>query len=263
MADDCSDMDELAVEEGAPSWMVTFADLVTLLLVFFVLLFSMSSIETERFKSVMSSIQIALNVKSAFSIPQEDKDSSLIKPLVVSLKSLPQDDIEAEEIEQEVDDSQEFYQEIKKAIKEKQLGDHVLIKQEGKRITITVQGAMLFDSGDSELIPNSLPIFKSILELFNQYDDYSINIKGHTDDRPIETVRFPSNWELSAIRATTVLRYFIDQGIEPERMAASGFADLLPIAPNDSDENRSKNRRVEFVLEKQKDQAKTDVFINF
>jgi chemotaxis protein MotB len=263
MADDCSDMDELTTEEGAPSWMVTFADLVTLLLVFFVLLFSMSSIETERFKSVMSSIQIALNVKSAFSFTKVDQDSSLTKPLKITVDELPKNDIEKEEFEEEIDDSLEFYQDIKKAIKEKQMGDHVLIRQEGKRITITVKGALLFDSGGSELISGSLPIFKSILDLFNEYDDYSINIKGHTDDQPIETLRFPSNWELSAVRATTVLRYFIDQGVEPERMAASGFADLLPIAPNDSEENRSKNRRVEFVLEKQKNQAKTDVFINF
>lgn len=263
MADDCSDMDELATEEGAPSWMVTFADLVTLLLVFFVLLFSMSSVETEKFKSVMSSIQIALNVQSAFSIPKVDKDLSLIE----TFNELPKPDIpepeQYEQIEEDTDDSQDFYQEIKKAIKDKQLGDHVLINHQGKRITITVKGALLFDSGGSELIPKSLPIFNSILGLFNEYDDYSINIKGHTDDRPINTQQFPSNWELSAIRATTVLRYFIEQGIEAKRMAASGFADLLPIAPNDSEENRSKNRRVEFVLEKKKSQAKTDVFINF
>jgi len=272
MADECNDVDELvAAEEGAPSWMVTFADLVTLLLVFFVLLFSMSSIETEKFKSVMSSIQIALNTQTTFSIPKVDKDISIVEPL----NELPQLEItqpqqqqaeEIKEIEEEFDDSQDFYQDIKTVMHEKQFGEHVLIHREGKRITITVKGALLFDSGDSELIPRSLPIFNTILQLFNQYADYSINIKGHTDDRPINTPQFPSNWELSAIRATTVLRYFIAQGIEPERMAASGFADLLPIVPNNSEENRSKNRRVEFVLEKQKKQqkqTKTDIFINF
>ena len=267
MADDCTDMDELAVEEGAPSWMVTFADLVTLLLVFFVLLFSMSSIETEKFKSVMSSIQIALNTQSAFSIAKVDKDLSLKEPLpkLDPIEIIqPQDTEKVEEnIEEQVDDSQDLYQDIKKAMHQKQFGEHVLIHREGKRIIITVKGALLFDSGDSALIPGSLPIFTSILELFNQYADYSINIKGHTDDRPINTPQFPSNWELSAIRATTVLRFFITQGIKPERMAASGFADLLPIAPNDNEENRSKNRRVEFVLEKQKKENTTDVFINF
>jgi len=269
MADECNDIDELAAEEGAPSWMVTFADLVTLLLVFFVLLFSMSSVETERFKSVMSSIQIALNTQSAFSIPKVDKDLSLIEPLqelpaieIVQPQAVEEID-DNEDIEEEIDDSLELYQDIKTAMHQKQFGEHVLIHREGKRITITVKGALLFDSGESALIPKSLPIFKSILEFFNQYADYSINIKGHTDDRPINTPQFPSNWELSAIRATTVLRYFIVQGIEPERMAASGFAHLLPIAPNNSEENRSKNRRVEFVLEKQKKQSKTDVFINF
>jgi chemotaxis protein MotB len=269
MTDECNDIDELVAEEGAPSWMVTFADLVTLLLVFFVLLFSMSSVETEKFKSVMSSIQIALNTQSAFSIPHVDKDLFLVEPLqeLPAIEIIPPQQFEKIEdnknIEEEIDDSLELYQDIKTAMHQKQFGEHVLIHKEGKRITITVKGALLFDSGDSALIPKSLPIFKSILDLFNQYADYSINIKGHTDDRPINTPQFPSNWELSAIRATTVLRFFIEQGIKPERMAASGFADLLPIAPNDSEKNRRKNRRVEFVLEKQKKQTKTDVFINY
>lgn len=267
MAGDCSDMDELAAEEGAPSWMVTFADLVTLLLVFFVLLFSMSSIEMEDFKSVMSSIQIALNTKSAFTIKEVDQDLSIIEPKknIPKVKAVPppeayfDDDLE-EEYEA---DNQEFYDEIQSIIIQKKLGKHVQINQEGKRIIIIVKGAMLFDSGGSDLIPKSIPIFESIYDVFNEYSDYSINIKGHTDDKPIKTVRFPSNWELSAVRATTVLRFFIEEGIQPSRMSASGYADLIPLYPNDSDENRRKNRRVEFVLEKLPSKTKTDIFINF
>ena len=74
-----------------------------------------------------------------------------------------------------------------------------------------------------------------------------------TDDRAIETRQFPSNWELSAVRATTVLRYFIGRGIDPQRMTATGYADFLPLVANDTIENRARNRRVEFVLEKEKD----------
>jgi len=84
----------------------------------------------------------------------------------------------------------------------------------------------------------------------DDYSEYSVNIKGHTDDRPILTKEFPSNWELSSIRATTVLKYLIQGGIDPGRLTATGYSDLLPLVANDTPENRAINRRVEFVLEK-------------
>ena len=89
--------------------------------------------------------------------------------------------------------------------------------------------------------------------MFSDHADYRIAIRGHTDDRNIQTRQFPSNWELSAVRATTVLRFFIQQGIDPQRMTATGYADYIPLVDNDSAENRARNRRVEFVLEKEKD----------
>ena len=89
--------------------------------------------------------------------------------------------------------------------------------------------------------------------MFRDHADYRIAIRGHTDDLGIDTAQFPSNWELSAVRATTVLRYFIGQGIDPERMTATGYADYLPLVENNSVENRARNRRVEFVLEKEEE----------
>ena len=86
---------------------------------------------------------------------------------------------------------------------------------------------------------------------FRLYADYSIAIGGHTDDRAIDATQFSSNWELPAVSATRVLRYFIGQGIYPERMTANGYVDYLPLVANDSLENRARNRKVEFVLEKE------------
>jgi chemotaxis protein MotB len=118
------------------------------------------------------------------------------------------------------------------------------------KIVLQVPGEVLFKSARASLSETALPLFEEIQKTFENYPDYTISIRGHTDNRPINTLQFPSNWELSAVRATTVLRYFLLNGVAAERITATGYADLLPIAPNDTAEGRSANRRVEFVLEK-------------
>jgi len=247
--EDNNSIDDIAEEEGAPAWMVTFADLVTLLLVFFILLFSISSIEKERFKSVLSSIQFALNqntpVASQIIIQQAPPATdSRIDPII------PQPGMDKDD-QPEKSDNDELVDDIQSMIQEQRLGQFVYVYTEGERIIIRIKGTILFPSGDVELFEDAVPIFDDIHALFKKYSDYNIDIKGYTDDSPISTARFPSNWELSAVRATTVLRFFIDQGINPTRMSATGYSDLFPIASNDTEQGRAQNRRVEFVLEKE------------
>lgn len=242
-------VDEIAEEEGAPAWMVTFADLVTLLLVFFILLFSISSVETERFKSVLSSIQIALNqntpaarqiIIQPVASPSEPNIPAIIPEPDSSKQDEPQDS-----------DKDKLVNDIEAMIQEQRLGEFVYVYTEGERIIIRIKGTILFPSGDVQLFEDAMPIFDDIRYLFEKYADYNIDIKGYTDNQPITTARFPSNWELSAVRATTVLRFFIDQGIDPSRMSATGYSELFPIASNETIEGRAQNRRVEFVLEKE------------
>jgi len=251
--EDASDVDDIAEEEGAPAWIVTFADLVTLLLVFFVLLFSISSIEKEQFKSVLSSIQLALNqntpVASQIIIQQAPPASDSEIDAIIPQEEIPEEP--EPEPEPEESDRQDLVNDIESMILEQRLGQYVYVYTEGDRIIIRIKGTILFPSGDVHLFEEAIPIFDDIHYLFKKYADYNIDIKGYTDDSPISTIRFPSNWELSAVRATTVLRFFIEQGIDPVRMSATGYSDLSPIATNDTEQGRAQNRRVEFVLEKQ------------
>ena len=247
--DDDHTVDEIAEEEGAPAWMVTFADLVTLLLVFFVLMFSISSIESERFKSVLSSIQIALNQETPAVtqvVVQQAPPStdSMIDPIV------PKPGTDESKHPKE-SDKDKLVNDIEDMIQEQRLGEYVYVYTEGERIIIRIKGTILFPSGDVELFEDAEPIFDDIRYLFEKYADYNIDIKGYTDNQPITTHRFPSNWELSAVRATTVLRFFINEGVDPRRMSATGYSDLFPIASNETEEGRAQNRRVEFVLEKE------------
>jgi chemotaxis protein MotB len=121
------------------------------------------------------------------------------------------------------------------------------------KIVVRIPGGSLFEPGSADLVlAKSKPVLDEIVRLLESYPRYRISVQGHTDDTPISTDRFPSNWELSSARATAVLRYFIDKNINPKRLTATGYADIFPIASNDSELGQATNRRVEFVLEKEK-----------
>ena len=127
------------------------------------------------------------------------------------------------------------------------------ISTDRTKIVIRIPGGSLFEPGNADLnLSKSKPILDEIVRILDAYPRYRISVQGHTDDSPISTDRFPSNWELSSARATAVLRYFIDKNINPKRLTATGYADIFPIASNDSELGQATNRRVEFVLEKEK-----------
>ncbi len=115
------------------------------------------------------------------------------------------------------------------------------------RTVITIPSESLFQSGDTTIKAEYLPMLDGIAQRLLQYD-LSIEIYGHTDDRPIRSERFPSNWDLSAARAAAVLRVFIDRGVPQDRLAAGGRAEFRPVASNDTEEGRALNRRVELVI---------------
>ena len=245
-------------------WITTFADLMTLLLVFFILMFSMSNVKTERFEQAMESIQLSL--QSAGSLldlgSKSNKVSVQVFPTVTPEKNVdsgvksedkPTKQIQTQpSIGQGGDQWKQMANTLQSKLNSSELEKLVKVSlpKDGV-ISIQIQGSVIFDSGSTYLNSEVDPIMDTLLELFDQYRGYSINIKGHTDNIPISTDQYESNWELSAIRATTVLRYFASRGINPRRFTATGYGDSVPLAANSSAEGRSKNRRIEFVLERQ------------
>ena len=119
------------------------------------------------------------------------------------------------------------------------------------RIVLRVPGLNLFKKKSAKLTPEARPVLNEIVKIIKtKGKNHKVFIQGHTDDVPIHTAKFESNWELSAVRATAVLRYFFDKGIDPEKLTATGYADIFPMAPNNTKKGRAKNRRIEFVLVK-------------
>ena len=215
-----------AGEEGSPAWMATFADMMSLLLTFFILMYAIASQNTAR---VLHEV-LGIEEKSLGVIDLIDKIT--IQKSLQELTGLNNPNI--------LDDMDDIAEDSAMAVDTNEA-----------KVVVRVPGASLFKPGQADLQLTGRPVLDGVIAVVRKYPDYKIHIQGHTDDDPISTERFPTNWELSAARATAVLRYFFDKGVEPEKMTATGYADTFPLASNDTDQGRSLNRRVEFVLEKE------------
>ena len=225
--------------EGA-AWLVTYADLMTLLLVFFILLYSISSLNMEKFRNAIESIQVSLGetnprvgLLDLVNVP-EAKDQNFVIEDMTGLRAREQEMLKA----------------LNEFISDNNQSENILVYAKDGKIIIQIRGKVLFASGSADFSEPAIPILNEIIDIIQEYPEYTANIKGHTDDVPISTPQFPSNWELSAVRATTVLKHLIAGGVNPLRLTATGYGELLPLVTNDSVENRASNRRVEFVLEK-------------
>lgn len=234
-----AEADEESTGEGQ-EWLTTFADLSMLMMVFFVLLFSMSTLDTEKFSDMFVSVSRALQGKEsklATSKISREEAGSILDQLVMKKQIM--------EAQKKVFSDMQFFQ------TQNGLEGVIGANFEDGVITLQAPAEVLFPSGEVELLPKGRVVIKQLKEFFIQHPDQIINIRGFTDDvPPTRGSRFKDNWEISALRAVNVLRYLVQLGVDPDRMTATGLADLEPLYPNISPANRAKNRRVEFVLER-------------
>jgi chemotaxis protein MotB len=224
--------------------------MMTLILVFFILLYTLADFEDESYKKLVESIQVIDGEGNQISVIDfANRKGRNPEPLatVEDMLGMNPGNVPLQNLKPAL------VAEMASMIDSTDLADSADLAYNGDKIILQIDGRYLFESGQAELKERARFIFANLGQMFRDYADYGIAIRGHTDDRSIDTRQYPSNWELSAVRATIVLRFFIDQGIDPERMTATGYADYLPLVDNDSVENRARNRRVEFVLEKEKD----------
>lgn len=234
---------EEEVKAGAPEWVVTFGDMMSLLLTFFVLLLSFSTMEAQKFKV------IAGFMREAFGVRSEQTYSGV--PMGTTILST--ETRETAEPKDELDLVQKIRVEMEKA-KITRKGS-VEVTERG--VAVRLDGELLFDSGRAELKSEGTGILDGIAGLAALRSE-QFEVEGHTDDVPIKTSRYPSNWELATARAGAAARYLIDKGIPPTRIRAVGYADTRPIVANDSPENRAQNRRVEFLFVREAPTTKSE-----
>lgn len=243
-------------EEGAPGWVMTFADLMSLLMCFFVLLLSFSEIEAKKFKQMAGSMRMAFGVQREVEAAQTPKGTSVIaqefspgKPEPTALDQVRQATQEeqaelARNRERLLEDAERLERELREQID----SGLVDIETEEGRIIIRIQEKGSFPSGSADLNRSFVPVMETIRDKIRKLDG-RITVVGHTDDVPINSRRFRSNWDLSAARAASVMHHLqsgdlLDEG----RLELKGLADTQPLVSNDTPANRARNRRVEIII---------------
>lgn len=212
---------------GAPLWNVTYGDMVTLVLCFFVALFAFSSIDAKKYE------QVQLSMRSAFGGVGGVLQGN------VSVFDAPV--IQQQQIEQ-------MYQDIKRIIDDNKWKGQAEVTITERGITISFKEKLFFKIGSAQIMPDAELILESVGKVLKERR-YPLRIEGHTCDLPIRSSQFPSNWELSAIRAINVTKFLINRvGFEPERISVAGYGQYHPLVKNDSEENRARNRRVDIVI---------------
>lgn len=222
-------------KDGSERWLITYADLITLLMIFFIVMYALSKVDAAKFETLANSLSTAFGAGGMI------LDSP--GPAVVPGNPPEQirDLVEKKQLEK-------LKQELEQYIDESGLSAKVSVTTEERGIVLSFQDNVLFELGSDVLTAQAKVILDQVAPMLANTHNY-IRIEGHTDNLPINTARFPSNWELSAARATNVVRELIHtHGMPPEKLSAIAYGEYRPRAPNDNQHNRQLNRRVDLII---------------
>lgn len=235
-------------EEGDP-WLMTFADMVSLLFAFFVILYSMSAVNISKYEGIRDSLHLSFTGKATAGKPITGKALKMEDLMGLpkgapkkaeSLKSL-NDKVNAELVA--------ITSKMNAFIQTHKLGTKVSTFIDDRGVVIKIADDILFAPGEAHLSKESQLLINYLVELIQQFP-YQLRVEGHTDNSPIHTAAYPTNWELSTARACNVVRVFIEKGANPALFSAEGFAEYRPIGNNTTPSGKMKNRRVELIYKK-------------
>ena len=254
---------EKAESGGVPAWVMTFADLMTLLMCFFVLLLAFSEMDAAKFKQLSGSMKDAFGVQAEIEVRSIPKGTSVVaqefspgRPDNTAINQVRQFTIDSNRNTldaldrelKEIKETQDHARRLRMALKNEIESGSVSIQTEGMKVIVHIMENASFQSGLADVRGDFIPVLSKIANLI---DDSSgeVTISGHTDNVPISNSRFRSNWELSTSRAVSVAHQLLRiSDISPENVMVTGHADTRPRAANDSEENRAKNRRVDISI---------------
>jgi len=228
--------------ENHERWLISYADFITLLFAFFVVMYAISVVNEGKYRVVSSALGDAFggkdrrapNTTGAAEVPLIN-----LPPLLVKRRT----DAMRRERERLTKLAQDLTSTLAPLVKE----GKVRVTQNSRGVSVEINASVLFDPGDANLTPESNAALRALAVLLKD-DPHAVHVEGHTDPVPIKNALFPSNWELSAVRASSVVRLFIDSGVAPERLTVVGHGANIAVAPNDTLEGRARNRRVAVTI---------------
>ena len=236
--------------ENHERWLVSYADFITLLFAFFVVMYAISSVNEGKYRVLSDSISSAFRSvpgQSAGAMPQVNPNAPT--PVAVPFKRPQPANIKTDVVrEKNRDLLRNKAKEITDALAPLVQQGHVRVTEGALGITVEINASVLFDSGEARLQAPAIVALTAVGQILAT-TDFPVTVEGHTDNAPIRTPLFPSNWELSGARAASVVRLFIDNGVDPRRLTATGFAEQRPVADNATTEGRQRNRRVAINME--------------
>jgi len=237
-------------EENLERWLISYADFITLLFAFFVVMYSISSVNEGKYRVLSDTLTNVFDNQpkspeplDSADVPDRVGEPTAVEELKTSADSLIEMPFSLEE--------KKKLEAIADMVEEKMKGwiDDELIKvtRDDRWIEIEIKSSLLYLSGSAEVEPEAFPVIDKIAAILRNQPNY-IQVEGFTDNIPIRSAMFPSNWELSASRAASVVHLFMEDGIAPDRMAAIGYGEHRPVADNATREGRAKNRRVALII---------------
>lgn len=225
--------------ENHERWLVSYADFITLLFAFFVVMYSVSSTNEGKLRAAADSISQAFNPIVSMSASPIKIDPNITQDTTGIITP-----------------DFKVYQQLKETLAESgEWGDRIQVTVEKRGIVIRVADTVIFDTGKADIRPEAKAVLEKVGHVMATLNN-QVRVEGHTDNIPIKTAHYPSNWELSTDRASGIVRYFIDEArMEPERLSAAGYAEFKPIAGNSTPDGRGRNRRVDIVILNEQESA--------
>lgn len=236
------------------TWLIPYADLLTLLLALFIILFASSEMDSKKYDSIMRSLNSAFTGGTSFFeqpevIPLIGEPASKKKDEDAKSEQADQKSVEQQTIQKETAELQELKQKLDQYIQDNKLSTQLETKLTNDMLMITIRDNALYASGSAIVKPDAQKLAVTIADMLTQYPQYQIEVAGHTDNVPIRNAEFETNWDLSAKRALNFMKILLQNDkITADRFRAIGYGEFRPIDSNDSADGRSKNRRVEVSI---------------
>jgi chemotaxis protein MotB len=247
---------------GMERWLLSYADFITLCMVFFIMMYALSKVDINKYAAMANSLSVVLTGQTNSLLQSQGPSlaqgiSGTQTPDIPGANTANQ-----KQLEQVKEEIQEFIKSQELEVSSRDIGqgqvastklsDYITVMEQERGLVISFKDTLLFASGSDELTPQAQSIIKQVGTALANIPNY-IRVEGHTDNLPIHTIKFPSNWELSVLRASNVVHVLQESsGISPERLSVIGYGEYRPLVPNEDMQSRSMNRRVDIVILKKK-----------